>query len=57
MLHVRVADDGAGGADPEGGSGLRGLHDRIEALDGSIAVSSTPGQGTVIDVRIPLTRG
>jgi PAS domain S-box-containing protein len=53
-LVVGVADDGVGGADPGGGSGLRGLRDRIDALDGSIAVSSTAGQGTAVEVRIPL---
>jgi len=53
-LLVRIADDGVGGADPEGGSGLRGLRDRIDALDGSITVISEPGHGTTVSVRIPL---
>jgi PAS domain S-box-containing protein len=53
-LLVQVADDGVGGADPEGGSGLRGLRDRIDAADGSIDVSSPPGRGTTVSVRIPL---
>ena len=35
-LIVQIADDGVGGADPGGGSGLRGLHDRIDALEGTI---------------------
>jgi signal transduction histidine kinase len=51
---VEVEDDGVGGADPEAGSRLRGLADRIDALDGSLAVSSEPGKGTRIQVRIPL---
>jgi PAS domain S-box-containing protein len=51
---VEVEDDGIGGADPEAGSGLRGLVDRIDALDGSFDVSSEPGRGTRIQVRIPL---
>ena len=50
---VEVADDGVGGADPERGSGLRGLVDRVEALDGSLAVASPPGGGTRVRAEIP----
>ena len=50
---VEVADDGVGGADPSRGSGLRGLADRVEALDGRLNVSSTPGRGTTIRAEIP----
>jgi PAS domain S-box-containing protein len=50
---VEVADDGVGGADPLGGSGLRGLADRVEALDGRLQVKSAPGRGTVIRAEIP----
>jgi PAS domain S-box-containing protein len=50
---VEVADDGVGGADPTKGSGLRGLVDRVEALDGRFAVESPPGRGTRIRVEIP----
>jgi PAS domain S-box-containing protein len=50
---VEVLDDGVGGADPERGSGLRGLSDRIEALDGSLDVSSPPGGGTKVLAEIP----
>jgi PAS domain S-box-containing protein len=50
---VRVGDDGIGGADPERGSGLRGLADRIEALDGRLEVESPPGRGTTISAEIP----
>jgi signal transduction histidine kinase len=52
MLLVEVSDDGPGGADPNGG-GLTGLRQRIEALDGSLAVSSEPGRGTTIAVEVP----
>ena len=50
---VEVADDGIGGADPEAGSGLRGLTDRIDALDGELYVVSPPGDGTTIHAQIP----
>jgi signal transduction histidine kinase len=45
---IEITDDGVGGADPASGSGLRGLADRVEALNGSLRVSSPPGAGTVI---------
>ena len=53
-LHLRVADDGDGGADPALGSGLMGLKDRVEALGGTIAVSSPVGEGTCLDADLPL---
>ena len=52
---VVVADDGVGGADPKAGSGLRGLADRIGALDGTLQVESEPGEGTTITAMIPLS--
>ncbi len=51
---VEVADDGIGGADPMLGSGLRGLADRVEALDGQLRVDSVPGEGTTIRAEIPV---
>jgi signal transduction histidine kinase len=42
-----------GGADPAAGSGLRGLADRVEALDGRLSVSSPPGRGTTIRAELP----
>jgi signal transduction histidine kinase len=53
-LHVEIEDDGRGGADPEGGSGLRGLSDRVAALDGSLEVESRSGGGTVVRAVIPV---
>jgi signal transduction histidine kinase len=53
-LDVEVGDDGAGGADPRNGSGLRGLTDRVGALDGQLTVHSPPGQGTVVRAVVPL---
>ena len=50
---VDVADDGKGGADPRRGSGLRGLTDRLAALDGRLAVESPAGQGTRVHAEIP----
>ncbi|MDP9269411.1 MAG: GAF domain-containing protein, partial [Chloroflexota bacterium] len=54
ILHLSIRDDGVGGADPVGGSGLIGLRDRVQALGGSIEVNSPPGKGTVIVVELPL---
>jgi PAS domain S-box-containing protein len=51
---VEVVDDGKGGADPTQGSGLRGLVDRVEALDGRLAVESPAGAGTRVRAEIPL---
>jgi PAS domain S-box-containing protein len=52
--YVEVADDGRGGADPGAGSGLRGLADRVEALEGTLAVESPPGEGTRIRAEVPV---
>jgi signal transduction histidine kinase len=50
---IEVTDDGVGGADPSRGSGLRGMVDRLTALDGGLAVDSPAGGGTHIEARIP----
>jgi signal transduction histidine kinase len=52
-VSVSVSDDGAGGADPARGSGLRGLVARVEALNGRLDIASPPGRGTRIEARIP----
>jgi signal transduction histidine kinase len=54
LVAVEVRDDGVGGADPAGGSGLRGLTDRVEALQGRLRVESPPGGGTRLLAEIPL---
>ncbi len=53
---VEVADDGVGGADAARGTGLRGLADRVDALDGNLIVESSPGEGTRIRAVIPLAQ-
>jgi len=50
---VEIADDGVGGADRAGGTGLRGLGDRVDALGGRLRVESPPGRGTVVHAEIP----
>jgi signal transduction histidine kinase len=52
-LVVEVVDDGVGGADTRGGSGLRGLADRVEALGGRLRVWSPVGGGTRVRAEIP----
>jgi signal transduction histidine kinase len=54
---VEVLDDGVGGADPSTGSGLRGLADRLAALDGTLEVRSENGGGTVLRADIPVPSG
>jgi signal transduction histidine kinase len=51
---VEVADDGVGGADPGRGTGLRGLADRVSALDGRIVIDSPAGAGTTLRAEIPV---
>jgi signal transduction histidine kinase len=53
-LAITVTDDGIGGADPAGGSGLRGLVDRLGALGGELEVESPPGSGTTLRAWIPI---
>jgi signal transduction histidine kinase len=56
-LWVRVRDDGVGGAaTTQRGSGLIGLHDRVEAIDGTVDLTSPVGHGTLIQVSLPLQR-
>jgi signal transduction histidine kinase len=55
-LRVWVRDDGRGGADPSGGSGLVGLKDRVDALGGHLWLHSPPGAGTTIEAELPLSQ-
>jgi signal transduction histidine kinase len=55
-VRLEVADDGVGGADLSGGTGLRGLRDRVEALDGELSVLSPPGGGTTVIAEMPVGR-
>jgi len=53
LLQVEVEDDGNGEADVGAGSGLRGLADRVSALDGSLEVEGRPGRGTTVRATLP----
>ena len=53
ILRIEVADDGAGGADPARGTGLRGVERRLGTFDGILAVSSPPGGPTMIVMEVP----
>jgi signal transduction histidine kinase len=53
-LELSVSDDGRGGAEAAGGSGLTGLVDRVEAIGGTIHVDSRPGLGTAVYVKLPV---
>jgi signal transduction histidine kinase len=52
-LRITITDDGAGGADPAAGSGLRGLERRLGTFDGVLAVSSPPGGPTIVAIEVP----
>ena len=54
VLRISVQDDGIGGADFGGGSGLVGLKDRVEALGGRISLQSPPGTGTSVNAELPI---
>ena len=56
-LVVEVRDDGVGGADAGNGSGLSGLSDRVGACEGTLSVSSPPGEGTLVRALLPLGTG
>jgi signal transduction histidine kinase len=55
VLSVEIEDDGSGGADLAGGSGLRGLADRVGALSGSLEVDSAAGRGTTVRATLPVS--
>jgi signal transduction histidine kinase len=55
-LHLRIHDDGRGGADFGQGGGLLGLRDRAEALGGRLRLHSPPGAGTTLDITLPLNQ-
>jgi signal transduction histidine kinase len=54
-LRLSVNDDGVGGADPNRGSGLLGLADRVQALGGAISITSPSGHGTTLSLTVPIT--
>ncbi len=53
-VDVEIGDNGVGGADADRGTGLRGLRDRVEALDGELWVESAPGRGTLVRAKLPV---
>ena len=57
VVHVRVRDDGRGGAAFNDGSGLVGLRDRAEALGGHLQLTSPSGAGTTLEIELPLEPG
>jgi len=56
VLTLEVRDDGVGGVDAARGSGILGLTDRVEALGGTISITSASGDGTTLGVRLPTGR-
>jgi signal transduction histidine kinase len=54
-LAIRIRDDGIGGADPTGGSGLSGIQDRVQAIGGTVRMSSPAGCGTTLTIQLSMT--
>jgi signal transduction histidine kinase len=52
-LAIEVGDDGKGGADPEGGTGLRGIQRRLASFDGTLGIASPPGGPTIVTMELP----
>ena len=52
-IELEINDDGVGGADPQRGTGLIGLKDRVDTLGGTISFASAAGAGTTIRVKLP----
>jgi signal transduction histidine kinase len=52
-LRIQVTDDGVGGAGPATGLGLRGMTDRVSALNGTLVIDSPPGAGTRVIAELP----
>jgi signal transduction histidine kinase len=57
VLSITIADDGRGGTDPNRGTGLRGLRDRVAAIGGSLEIVSPSGEGTVLQADLPMAGG
>ncbi|MFF5293712.1 GAF domain-containing protein [Paractinoplanes globisporus] len=55
-LSIEISDDGVGGADPAGGTGLTGLSDRVGAAGGTLGITSTAGSGTAVHASLPIPR-
>jgi PAS domain S-box-containing protein len=53
-VRVTVSDDGVGGANASRGSGLLGIRDRVDALGGTMSLTSPPGEGTCLTIQIPV---
>jgi signal transduction histidine kinase len=53
-LRLQARDDGRGSDAPVAGNGLRGMRERVSACGGRLEITTAPGQGFALDVRIPL---
>ena len=56
-VHVQASDDGRGAESPVAGNGLRGIRERLSAYGGQVEISTRPGEGFLLDIRLPLDQG